>query len=101
MLDFLLLWRSERDKPADRQSEQLIASFHVKIEASLQRLDLDLPAFAEQAFQADQMVVACALSYLDFRFPKLGWRISHSALAAWADQIALRPSMQATMFEDD
>ncbi|HTN62401.1 MAG TPA: glutathione S-transferase family protein [Devosia sp.] len=101
ILDFLLLWRSERDKPAERQSAELIAAFHIKIEAALQRLELDRPALQRDGFQADQIVVACALFYLDFRFPQLGWRTDHPDLAAWADRSALRPSMQATLFRDD
>lgn len=100
ILDFLLLWRAERDKPAERRAETLISAFQVKIDASLKRLDLDLAALGRDGFQCDQMAVACALFYLDFRFPLLNWRDEYTEVAAWADTVALRPSMQRTAFRD-
>ena len=42
---------------------------------------------------------ACALGYLDFRFPDFGWRDRHHNLAAWAAEFSERPSMKATYFE--
>jgi glutathione S-transferase len=101
ILDFLLLWRAERDKPAERRSETLISAFQVKLDASLKRLDLDLTALQRDVFECDQMAVACVLFYLDFRFPLQNWRDEHRTLAAWADTIALRPSMQRTTFRNE
>jgi len=40
--------------------------------------------------------VACALSYLDFRFAHLCWRQGHEMLAAWLDEFSDRPSMRLT-----
>lgn len=100
IMDFLLLWRSERDKPAERQSADLIAAFQIKIAASLQRLDRDLAALRRDSFEADQIAIAGALFYLDFRFPALGWRDRHAELAEWADQVGTRKSMQLTAFSD-
>ena len=40
---------------------------------------------------------ACALGYLDFRFPDEGWRNGHKKLAKWYDKFAQRPSMKATV----
>lgn len=40
--------------------------------------------------------IACALSYLDLRFPHEGWRTRHPRLASWAKGIEQRPSMIAT-----
>ena len=39
---------------------------------------------------------AIALCYVDFRLPHLDWRSKHSALAAWVDSMARRPSFIAT-----
>ncbi|WP_372716419.1 glutathione S-transferase family protein [Immundisolibacter sp.] len=39
---------------------------------------------------------AVTLEYLDFRFPDVGWREGHPALAAWLSEFSQRPSMQAT-----
>lgn len=40
--------------------------------------------------------VACALGYLDFRYPDLGWRDSRPRLAAWFEKFSGRPSMSET-----
>jgi len=39
---------------------------------------------------------AIALMYVDFRLPHLGWRSRHEALAAWVDEMSVRPSFAAT-----
>ena len=46
------------------------------------------------------ITVGCALGYLDFRFPDLGWRGSRPALAAWYESFSQRPSFQATVPKD-
>jgi glutathione S-transferase len=40
--------------------------------------------------------VACALGYLDFRYPDEGWRDTRPKLAAWFEEFAARPSMRET-----
>jgi glutathione S-transferase len=40
--------------------------------------------------------VACALGYLDFRYPDEGWRNSRPRLAAWFEVFSQRPSMSET-----
>jgi glutathione S-transferase len=42
------------------------------------------------------IAVACAIGYLDFRFPDDGWRERHPKLAAWHREVAQLPAMQAT-----
>lgn len=37
--------------------------------------------------------IACALGYLDFRYPDEGWRDTRPALGAWYETFAARPSM--------
>jgi glutathione S-transferase len=46
----------------------------------------------------DTVTLACALSYLDFRFPDDGWREERPRLAAWHAGFEERTSMQATKF---
>jgi glutathione S-transferase len=43
------------------------------------------------------ITIACALGYLDFRFPDLGWRASRPQLSSWFSEFEKRPAMQATM----
>jgi len=45
--------------------------------------------------------VACALGYIDFRFPEFGWRKDHEKLIAWYETFLKRPSMQATLPVDN
>ena len=40
--------------------------------------------------------VACALGYLDFRYPDEGWRETRPKLAAWFEMFSARPSMSET-----
>ncbi len=40
--------------------------------------------------------VACALGYLDFRYPDEGWRETRTKLAAWFEKFAARPSLSET-----
>jgi glutathione S-transferase len=47
-------------------------------------------------FDAGDIALACALAYLDFRLPDIGWRRQRPDLAAWLDGVNQRPSMQAT-----
>ena len=42
---------------------------------------------------------ACAIGYLNFRFPNFGWRDRHPNLASWFVEFSERPSMKATHFE--
>ena len=47
-------------------------------------------------FDLGDVSLACALAYLDFRLPELGWRDTRPDLAAWLDMVSRRPSMVAT-----
>lgn len=51
---------------------------------------------AEAPVTTDALAAACALAYLDFRFPSEDWRGAHPALAEWFAAFGRRPSMQAT-----
>jgi len=42
------------------------------------------------------VTMACALAYLDFRLPDLGWRALRPDLAIWHDVVESRPAFQAT-----
>lgn len=48
----------------------------------------------------DTLTLACALSYLDFRFPQDDWRSNRPRLAAWHAEFEQRPSMQRTKFHE-
>jgi glutathione S-transferase len=42
------------------------------------------------------LAIACALGYLDFRFPDDDWRAGRPRLAAWLEQFAQRPAIANT-----
>ena len=66
-----------------------------KVAKTLDRLESTAADLAGR-FDIGTIAIGCALGYLDFRFPDLGWRGSHPRLAAWLDTFASRPSMAAT-----
>jgi glutathione S-transferase len=63
----------------------------------LDRCEATLATFADTV-RLDTLTLACALSYLDFRFPGDGWRENHPRLAAWHAAFEQRPSMTRTAF---
>jgi glutathione S-transferase len=99
-LDFMLLWRAEREKPAERQTPELLASFATKWQAMMTRLEADSPALAARNFDIVLITLGIALSYHDFRFAHLNWRDAHPALAAWHKTFEARPSAEATEIVD-
>lgn len=46
----------------------------------------------------DTVSLACALTYLDFRFPDDDWRSAYPNLSAWLARVEERPSMAATRY---
>ena len=96
LLDVLVLWRNERDKPEAQQSQGWIGNFHEKTQRTLDAFDMLVPALESQPFGLAQITIGVALCYLDFRFDALGWRNGRPALTRWHQAIAARPSFQAT-----
>ncbi len=97
MLDAALL---ERYETTLRPSEKLWPAWrdgqHDKVEKALDRMEQSASGF-EGRVDIGTIACACALSYLDFRFPDLGWRAPRPRLAAWFATFAARPSMAATV----
>ncbi|SDR61604.1 Glutathione S-transferase [Rhizobiales bacterium GAS191] len=100
LLDMLILWRNERDKPEARRTPEWLDSFAVKLRASLAQLEAGAAARRGASFDIGDVAAGCALSYLDFRFPDLAWRQGHQGLAAWHEEFAARPSARATEIVD-
>jgi glutathione S-transferase len=100
LLDILILWRNERDKPEEKRTPELLDSFAVKTRAALDRLERDAASLSAARFGIGHIAVGCCLSYLDFRFPDLDWRSGRPSLAAWHEGFGARPSAQATEIVD-
>ncbi|MBI0538007.1 glutathione S-transferase family protein [Roseomonas sp. KE2513] len=101
LLDLLILWRNERDKPPGTRTQEWLDSFAAKTAATLDHLERDAPSLAETPLCIGQIAIGCALSYLDFRFPDLPWRDRHPVLAGWHAGFSARPSARATEAVDD
>lgn len=102
--DFLatmLLWRNERDRPPEKRSDIHLSAFAEKAASGLDALERDAAAFAGDEIDIGHIATACALGYLDFRFPELGWRRKRDRLAVWYAAFSARPSMRATEIVDD
>ena len=48
-------------------------------------------------FSLADVVVGCALGYLDFRFPEIKWKEEHLNLARLYDKLMLRPAFSETI----
>jgi glutathione S-transferase len=95
-LDALLLFRQERNKPAERQTPAWLDAFALKTKAVLAALEAEAPALQASRFDLGLIAIGCALSYMDYRFPDIAWRDDHPALAAWHARFAERPSVMRT-----
>lgn len=85
---------NELRRPAGEISLRQLEMKWAEIGRALDRLertplDADRPDVASIA-------IACALGYLDFRFPDEAWRPGRPALAGWYRRFSGRPSMLAT-----
>ena len=100
MMDFLLVWLSERGCPAPQQSPELIAACRTKLTTVLDALEREASSLATAPFSIAHIAIGCALGYADFRFKDEAWRTGRPLLAAWAETIHARPSFQATQPAD-
>lgn len=95
LLDAALLARFETAmRPADLRWPEWLQGQMDKIGSSLDRMDAEADSLS--GVDAGTIAVACALSYLDFRFSDYDWRGSHPALAAWYAGFAERDAMKRT-----
>jgi len=94
LLDLLILWRNERERP--QPSQPHLDAYAVKYQAALNALENEAPAIAVAPFGIGHIAIGCALSYADFRFADLDWRAKHPQLAAWHKSFSQRPSARAT-----
>ena len=98
-LDFLLLWRHERERSPP--SQMLLDAFASKYQATMKSLEREAMALGRTPFGIGHIAIGCGLSYLDFRFPDLGWRDGYPQIATWHASFAQRPSAKATEVVED
>jgi glutathione S-transferase len=76
-------------RPEEHRWAQWVEDQWGKISSALVWLDKKGVSTLETV---DDISLACALGYLDFRFAEFPWRANYSNLAQWHDTVATRPS---------
>jgi len=98
ILDAAVLMRYETFlRPEDKRWDHWQAAQQEKIERALAYFESECLAELASRFDIAAIGLACALGYLDFRQPQLGWRERFPDLAAWYADVSQRPSMTATV----
>ncbi|ANN72873.1 glutathione S-transferase family protein [Bordetella bronchialis] len=100
LMDVLLLYRQERNKPPARQTPAWLDAFGLKVDAVLAALEKEAPALQATPFDLGLIAIGCALSYLDYRFSDMPWRDGHPLLAAWHREFSARPSVARSQPDD-
>jgi glutathione S-transferase len=102
VMDAALLARMEATwvKRSDSQRSQAWIDRQLsKIDASLQAMSKglgDKPYCSGNHMSLADIAVGCALGYLDFRFPQIGWRNDYSSLVRLLEKLEQRPSFAET-----
>jgi len=103
VMDAALLARMEAvwNKRTDAQRSQAWIDRQLgKIEASLEAMSAglgDKPYCTGNHLSLADIAVGCALGYLDFRFPQVGWRHEHPNLVRLLKKLEQRPSFADTV----
>ncbi len=96
LLDAALLSRYEVAlRPGEFLWRDWLAGQGRKIDRALAALEADLPRL-ETGAALNAIAAACALGYLDFRFPDRGWRKAVPKLGAFYDAYAQSEAMALT-----
>jgi glutathione S-transferase len=97
LMDAALLIRYETFlRPEEKHWQEWLNNQSEKITRSLAYFEAEAVTELSSHFDVASISVACALGYLDFRQPDLGWRSKHPRLASWYDEVSQRPSMLET-----
>ena len=93
LLDAALLMRYEVAlRPDDKLWREWLDGQARKVERALTALEDEASGLSTGA-ALSQICIACALGYLDFRFPEIVWRPRFPALAAFFTDYSARPAM--------
>ena len=94
ILDACVPRRGELAKPKEAGRDALIARWRAAVERTLDALEAALPHTSKDI---GTITVACALGYLDFRFPQEPWRATRPKLASWFEGISQDEAVAATV----
>ena len=89
----------ERKREASRQDAAWISRQMSKVDAAIVALAGTIghePYLGGDRINLADIACACALFWVEFRMPEVGWRDSHPRLRAWAEALESRGSFQGT-----
>ena len=96
MLAAALLARYETAaRPSELQWQDWIDGQLDKASTGLTAIERDAAGLANRT-DIGTITLACALGYLDLRFPHFGWRSRFPSIAGWEMRFGERPSLKAT-----
>lgn len=100
VLDFLLVWLSERARPEAQRSPDLQAALAMKFTTAFDALEREAAGLGRDPFSIGHIAIGCVCGYADFRYGDRNWRDGRPALAAWHQGFAGRASFAATEHAD-
>jgi glutathione S-transferase len=93
ILDAAVPCRGELGRPREAARDAAIARFKAAMSRTVDALEADPP---HRLVDIGSIAVACALGYLDFRFPSDPWRDGHPKLTAWYAAFSQEPCIADT-----
>lgn len=100
LIDALLFWRIEIAR-GEHLSQIISDGYDIKVRASLACLEKEMPQLGARDFGLGHVAIVCALGQLNFRYAGCGWEAKHPRLAARYEALHARPSIAATVVQDD
>lgn len=92
------LWK-EFLRPESCRSADFIARANRAVSSAVSSLNESPEALED--ISVGTISVACAMGYLDFRFPEWGWRRDAPMLASWLEETSIKSSFVATAPYDE
>jgi glutathione S-transferase len=89
----------ERKRDASRQDAAWIARQMDKVDAGIEAIARELggrPFLGGEHMNLADIACGCALFWVEFRMPELGWRDAKASLKSWAERLEMRPSFAGT-----
>jgi glutathione S-transferase len=88
--------RREITLPQDEGRQTYIALQQGKVKAALAVLEAEADSLG-MLTNIGEITIACALGYMDFRYPNEPWRPGHPKLEAWYAKVSTMPAMTRTV----
>jgi glutathione S-transferase len=95
IMESAVLRRMEITRAENQRSTTWADFQRESVERGVDALEREVGGWTNQ-LQLGQIATACALGYLDFRFPEDNWRATRPGLAEWYGRVSQRPSLKST-----